>query len=224
MLEKYLPFEEKKNKEFNQYQQSRATRLAMLKLWLSGYLSNIKTFKSLKKEINNDSFNCQPIWQMVTLLKNKLMHPLKAQEWLDVLAAKFPNEPHIILGFDKAYYYQLLGESGRIQGAITGLKELKTKIEFNTRKFRQKKDDVLTKMRDNKLAKEDLNSEEIALIDANLENLLEEMQYYTNQLVDHFNVRKDFLNTFENVNNMGPGEYRRFLNRFHNWANDLREW
>ena len=224
LLEKYLPFEEKKSKEFTRYQQSRATRLASLKLWLSSYLSNVKTFKNLRKEIINDSFNCRPIWQMVKLLKDKLMHPLKAQEWLDVLAAKFPNEPHIILGFDKAYYYQLLGESGRIQGAITGLKELKTKIEYTTIKFRQKKDDVLSKMRDKKLAKEDLDSDEIALIDANLEDLLAEIGKYTNQLVDHFIERKDYLNNFKNSNNMGAREYRRFLDRFNRWANDLPGW
>ncbi len=224
LIEKYLPFEEKKSKEFSQYQQSRATRLATLKIWLSGYLSNIKAFKNLKQEINNDSFKCQPIWQMVRLLKDKLMHPLKAQEWMDVLAAKFPAEPHVILGFDKAYYYQLLGESGRVQGAITGLKTLKSSMEFNTRKFRQKKQEVLSKMRDQKLAKENLSSDEIALLDANLDELLEEMSFYTNQLVDDYNQRQDYLNNFANVNNMGAHEYNRFIDRFRSWANDIRDW
>ena len=224
LLEKYVPFEEKKSKEFGQYQQSRATRLATLKLWLSGYLSNFKIFKKLKQDINNDSFKCQPIWKLVRLLKDKLMHPLKAQEWMDVLAAKFPNEPHVILGFDKAYYYQLLGESGRIQGAITGLKTMKSSTEFNTRKFRQKKQEILTKMREKKIAKEDLDSDEIALLDANLDELLEELRYYTNQLVEQYNKRQDYLNSFANINNMGAYEFRRFKDKFKRWANDLRGW
>ena len=224
LIEDYLPFEEKKSKDFDHYQKSRSTRLVTLKVWLSGYMTYFKQFKELRQKINDDSFQCESIWELAMLLKDKFKLSLKAQEWLEVLSKEFPNDPRIILGLDKAYYYELLAESGRLQKAVTELNTLKKNTEFNVRNFKVKKSEIEKKMKEKNLKKEDLPSDEQALLNANLDKLQETLKYYTEKLVEQYNKRIDYANQLENVKNLVGRDLNRFWGRFADWADALPGW